>query len=124
MSQTVSFPPPPYRCDAKERPGRQLLRGVQVLQTGDHQEPHRAALHDRAPQGERRRGSPPAAIPPSSFPSVYSPCVSVQSESYQEDIYPMTAGNTPALTAEEWLSGIDKGQQVLENLHTFLFLFF
>lgn len=36
----------------------------------------------------------------------------------------MTAGNTPALTAEEWLSGIDKGQQVLENLHTFLFLFF
>lgn len=33
-----------------------------------------------------------------------------QSESYQEDIYPMTAGNKPALTAEEWLGGIDKGQ--------------
>ncbi|CAG01931.1 unnamed protein product, partial [Tetraodon nigroviridis] len=33
-----------------------------------------------------------------------------RSESYQEDIYPMTAGNTPALTAEEWLSGTDKGQ--------------
>lgn len=32
-----------------------------------------------------------------------------RSESYQEDIYPMTAGNIPALTAEEWLSGIDKG---------------
>ncbi|KAI3353098.1 hypothetical protein L3Q82_019666, partial [Scortum barcoo] len=32
-----------------------------------------------------------------------------RSESYQEDIYPMTAGNRPALTAEEWLSGIDKG---------------
>lgn len=32
-----------------------------------------------------------------------------RSESYQEDIYPMTASNTPALTAEEWLSGIDKG---------------
>uniref|UniRef100_A0A8C9X9U6 Coronin n=1 Tax=Sander lucioperca TaxID=283035 RepID=A0A8C9X9U6_SANLU len=31
-----------------------------------------------------------------------------RSESYQEDIYPMTAGNKPALTAEEWLSGIDK----------------
>uniref|UniRef100_A0A3Q2E6K3 Uncharacterized protein n=1 Tax=Cyprinodon variegatus TaxID=28743 RepID=A0A3Q2E6K3_CYPVA len=29
-----------------------------------------------------------------------------RSESYQEDIYPMTAGNRPALTAEEWLSGI------------------
>ncbi|KAM9770240.1 coronin-2A isoform 2-T2 [Menidia menidia] len=32
-----------------------------------------------------------------------------RSETYQEDIYPMTAGNRPALTAEEWLSGIDKG---------------
>lgn len=114
-------PPRPSRCDAKERPGRQLLRGVQVLQTGDHQEPHRAALHDRAPQGERRRGAPRSHS--SSFPSVYSPCVYIQSESYQEDIYPMTAGNTPALTAEEWLSGIDKGQQVFENLHIFLFFF-
>uniref|UniRef100_A0A1A7WUM8 Coronin n=2 Tax=Iconisemion striatum TaxID=60296 RepID=A0A1A7WUM8_9TELE len=32
-----------------------------------------------------------------------------RSESYQEDIYPMTAGNRPALTAEEWLKGINKG---------------
>ncbi|XP_033986038.1 coronin-2A isoform X1 [Trematomus bernacchii] len=32
-----------------------------------------------------------------------------RSESYQDDIYPMTAGNRPALSAEEWLSGIDKG---------------
>lgn len=32
-----------------------------------------------------------------------------RSESYQEDIYPMTAGNKPALSADEWLSGIDKG---------------
>ncbi|CAG5928589.1 unnamed protein product [Menidia menidia] len=32
-----------------------------------------------------------------------------RSETYQEDIYPMTAGNRPALTAEEWLSGMDKG---------------
>ncbi|XP_072319363.1 coronin-2A isoform X2 [Eucyclogobius newberryi] len=32
-----------------------------------------------------------------------------RSESYQEDIYPMTASNKPAVTAEEWLSGIDKG---------------
>lgn len=32
-----------------------------------------------------------------------------RSESYQEDIYPMTASNKPALTADEWLSGIDKG---------------
>lgn len=32
-----------------------------------------------------------------------------RSESYQEDIYPMTAGNRPALAADEWLSGIDKG---------------
>ncbi|XP_061626812.1 coronin-2A isoform X1 [Phyllopteryx taeniolatus] len=32
-----------------------------------------------------------------------------RSESYQEDIYPMTAGNKAALTADEWLSGIDRG---------------
>ncbi|XP_028300031.1 coronin-2A isoform X3 [Gouania willdenowi] len=32
-----------------------------------------------------------------------------RSESYQEDIYPMTAGNRPALSGEEWLSGIDRG---------------
>uniref|UniRef100_A0A670KAL3 Coronin n=1 Tax=Podarcis muralis TaxID=64176 RepID=A0A670KAL3_PODMU len=32
-----------------------------------------------------------------------------RSESYQEDIYPMTAGAQPALTAQEWLSGSNKG---------------
>ncbi|XP_013863236.1 coronin-2A [Austrofundulus limnaeus] len=32
-----------------------------------------------------------------------------RSESYQEDIYPMTASNRPALSAAEWLSGINKG---------------
>ncbi|KAL4618176.1 coronin-2A-like [Arapaima gigas] len=32
-----------------------------------------------------------------------------RSESYQEDIYPMTAGNEPAMTAEEWFTGLDKG---------------
>ncbi|KAG8595154.1 hypothetical protein GDO81_001436 [Engystomops pustulosus] len=32
-----------------------------------------------------------------------------RSESYQEDIYPMTAGTRPALTAHEWLSGINRG---------------
>lgn len=32
-----------------------------------------------------------------------------RSESYQEDIYPMTAGKQPSMTAEEWLSGVNKG---------------
>lgn len=32
-----------------------------------------------------------------------------RSESYQEDIYPPTAGAQPSLTAQEWLSGMDKG---------------
>ncbi|KAL4640451.1 coronin-2A [Arapaima gigas] len=32
-----------------------------------------------------------------------------RSESYQEDIYPMTAGSEPAMMAEEWWSGMDKG---------------
>ncbi|MGH0154273.1 UNVERIFIED_CONTAM: hypothetical protein FKN15_027280 [Acipenser sinensis] len=31
-----------------------------------------------------------------------------QSESYQEDIYPMTAGSEPAMTAEEWFKGVHK----------------
>ncbi|KAA0723359.1 Coronin-2B Coronin-like protein C [Triplophysa tibetana] len=32
-----------------------------------------------------------------------------RSETYQEDIYPMTAGTEPALSADEWLSGINRG---------------
>ncbi|XP_044295621.1 coronin-2A [Varanus komodoensis] len=32
-----------------------------------------------------------------------------RSESYQEDIYPMTAGVQPSLTAQEWISGANKG---------------
>ncbi|GCC29594.1 coronin-2B-like [Chiloscyllium punctatum] len=31
-----------------------------------------------------------------------------RSESYQDDIYPMTAGAQPAMTAQEWLSGANK----------------
>ncbi|CAB1339009.1 unnamed protein product [Coregonus sp. 'balchen'] len=31
-----------------------------------------------------------------------------RSETYQEDIYPMTAGTEPALSANEWLSGINR----------------
>lgn len=44
-----------------------------------------------------------------SFIEPLSMIVPRRSESYQEDIYPMTASNKPALTADEWLSGIDKG---------------
>ncbi|XP_053321754.1 coronin-2A isoform X2 [Spea bombifrons] len=32
-----------------------------------------------------------------------------RSESYQDDIYPMTAGTQPSLTAHEWLNGINRG---------------
>ncbi|XP_028297553.1 coronin-2B [Gouania willdenowi] len=31
-----------------------------------------------------------------------------RSDTYQEDIYPMTPGTEPAMTASEWLSGIDR----------------
>lgn len=37
-----------------------------------------------------------------------SPCF--QSETYQEDIYPMTPGTEPALTPDEWLSGVNRGK--------------
>ena len=33
----------------------------------------------------------------------------LQSDSYQEDIYPMTPGTEPALTPDEWLGGINRG---------------
>lgn len=33
----------------------------------------------------------------------------MQSDSYQEDIYPMTPGTEPALTPDEWLGGINRG---------------
>ncbi|KFP24544.1 Coronin-2A [Colius striatus] len=32
-----------------------------------------------------------------------------RSESFQEDIYPLTTGPQPALTAQEWLNGVNKG---------------
>ncbi|MEE6527914.1 hypothetical protein FKM82_029651, partial [Ascaphus truei] len=32
-----------------------------------------------------------------------------RSETYQEDIYPMTSGTEPALSPDEWLSGINRG---------------
>uniref|UniRef100_A0A674MNE7 Coronin n=1 Tax=Takifugu rubripes TaxID=31033 RepID=A0A674MNE7_TAKRU len=34
-----------------------------------------------------------------------------RSDTYQEDIYPMTAGTEPALSASEWLSGINRGKR-------------
>lgn len=48
--------------------------------------------------------SPPA---PNLFPLLLAP---LQSDSYQEDIYPMTPGTEPALTPDEWLGGINRGR--------------
>ncbi|XP_061492248.1 coronin-2A isoform X2 [Rhineura floridana] len=48
-------------------------------------------------------------IPVKSLVEPVSMIVPRRSESYQEDIYPMTAGAQPALTAQEWLSGANKG---------------
>lgn len=39
-----------------------------------------------------------------------------QSELFQEDIYPDTPGDVPALTAEEWASGED-AEPVLVRVH-------
>lgn len=43
---------------------------------------------------------------PPSVPLLLPP---LQSDSYQEDIYPMTPGTEPALTPDEWLGGINRG---------------
>ncbi|XP_072848002.2 coronin-2A isoform X1 [Pogona vitticeps] len=48
-------------------------------------------------------------IPVKSMIEPISMIVPRRSESYQEDIYPLTAGVQPALTAQEWLSGVNKG---------------
>lgn len=44
-----------------------------------------------------------------SGPYVSTLLPSLQSDSYQEDIYPMTPGTEPALTPDEWLGGINRG---------------
>ncbi|XP_051975558.1 coronin-2B [Xyrauchen texanus] len=36
-----------------------------------------------------------------------------RSESYQEDIFPMTAGTESALSASEWLSGVNRGPMLI-----------
>ncbi|MBN3303806.1 coronin-2A isoform X2 [Amia ocellicauda] len=36
-----------------------------------------------------------------------------RSESYQEDIYPMTAGSEPAMTADEWFRGVSRGPMLM-----------
>ncbi|NXW77506.1 coronin-2A [Hirundo rustica] len=48
-------------------------------------------------------------IPTKSLIEPISMIVPRRSESYQEDIYPLTAAAQPALTAQEWLNGINKG---------------
>uniref|UniRef100_A0A673FVT5 Uncharacterized protein n=1 Tax=Sinocyclocheilus rhinocerous TaxID=307959 RepID=A0A673FVT5_9TELE len=37
-------------------------------------------------------------------------CVPRKSEGFHEDIYPLTAANEPAMTADEWLMGQNKGE--------------
>uniref|UniRef100_A0A8C2STC1 Coronin n=1 Tax=Coturnix japonica TaxID=93934 RepID=A0A8C2STC1_COTJA len=48
-------------------------------------------------------------IPTKSLIEPVSMIVPRRSESYQEDIYPLTTGSQPAMTAQEWLNGVNKG---------------
>ncbi|NWZ85570.1 COR2A protein, partial [Poecile atricapillus] len=48
-------------------------------------------------------------IPTKNLIEPISMIVPRRSESYQPDIYPLTAAAQPALTAQEWLNGINKG---------------
>lgn len=38
---------------------------------------------------------------------------------FQEDLYPMTAGNQAAMTAKEWLLGINRGHADAQPHHRF-----
>lgn len=58
-------------------------------------------------QGEQSAGEQGFSQQPPIYPFFCSP--SLQSDSYQEDIYPMTPGTEPALTPDEWLGGINRG---------------
>ncbi|XP_061524912.1 coronin-2B-like isoform X12 [Phycodurus eques] len=40
-----------------------------------------------------------------------------KSATFHEDLYPMTAGNRAAMTAQEWLTGINRAGPVLMSLH-------
>ena len=40
----------------------------------------------------------------SPFPSIFS-----QSELFQEDLFPPCQGDRPSMTADEWLSGVNRG---------------
>ncbi|XP_061524903.1 coronin-2A-like isoform X4 [Phycodurus eques] len=44
-------------------------------------------------------------------------CLLRQSATFHEDLYPMTAGNRAAMTAQEWLTGINRAGPVLMSLH-------
>eukprot|EP00076_Gallus_gallus_P049144 XP_424946.4 coronin-2A isoform X1 [Gallus gallus] len=48
-------------------------------------------------------------IPTKSLIEPVSMIVPRRSESYQEDIYPLTTGCQPSMTAQEWLNGVNKG---------------
>ncbi|NXA63587.1 COR2A protein, partial [Mohoua ochrocephala] len=48
-------------------------------------------------------------IPTKNLIQPVSMIVPRRSETYQEDIYPLTAAAQPALTAQQWLNGINKG---------------
>lgn len=52
---------------------------------------------------------------------IFHPDHDVQSEDFQEDIYPMTASNEAAMTAQEWLMGQNKGEIVTVSLCTRMF---
>lgn len=49
---------------------------------------------------------------------IFHPDRNVQSEDFQEDIYPMTASNEAAMTAQEWLMGQNKGEFSVVSLQT------
>lgn len=100
---------PVRRCDAEARAGRGGVRGLPLLQAGHAQGPDRAHLHDCAEEGERGVNKSKERWRLRAL--LMCVCGVVQSDTYQEDIYPMTPGTEPALSAGEWLSGIDRGER-------------
>lgn len=96
------------RCDAKARSGRENLRGVQILPPDRHQRHCGTAVNDRTKKRGQVMHLPHFSAERVLRRTVFS--LFSQSGIFQEDLYPMTAGNQPAMTAQEWLSGMNRGQ--------------
>lgn len=86
------------------------MRGFQIFQTARYQGNVRTHFDDRSSKGEMKKTSDSLSIF-SSFcyivSSIINSVIPLQSDQFQEDLYPDTIGTTPSLSAKDWISGMN-----------------